>query len=403
MLRLGLSLLLASSATNALVTSYWVTQQIAKVNQAPLVDQAAIVEEAPRLEDLEPFNPPPLWPEGPPSEQDESPEHPLEVDFGPYNPPPLWAQGPPSAKARSPVSLLYNFTAPNFCTLENVAVRANGDLLMTATSQPGVWYYNPRNQRKAPALLKTFPNATSTLGIVELTEDFFIVAVGNYSASDYSGIPGTFTVWSVNLTESSRGSGPTFSKIIDLREATALNGMTTLEGKDDMVLISDSGLGAVWRVNVKTKKYEMAMQHVLFTNCTSTFPLGINGIRTYEQHLYFLNSAQKFYGRLSIDEIGNPTSEPEILARADDAVSAWDDVALDWEGNGWIATHDDMVMEVTVGGKQRSFTGDTDLTSIKEPTSIVWGRGSQAANKTLFVVTTGEGFGQIIALDTRMI
>ena len=60
-------------------------------------------------------------------------------------------------------------------------------------------------------------------------------------------------------------------------------------------------------------------------------------------------------------------------------------------------------MEVTVGGKQRSFMGDTDATEFKDPTSIVWGRGSQASNKTLYIVTTGGGNGQIMALDTRMI
>ena len=401
MLRLGLSLLLASSATNALVTSYWVTQQIAKVNQAPLVDQAALVEEAPLQEDLGPFNPPPLFPQGPPSEPAKSPEDSLKEDLGPYNPPPLWSEGPALelAKSTSPVSSLYTFK--NVCTLENLAARANGDLLMTATSHAGVWYYNP-NKGRAPQMLKAIPEATSTLGIVELTEDFFIVAAGNYSY-DLSGIPGTFSVWSVNLTESSPGSGPAFNKIVAIEKATALNGMTTLEGNPDLVLISDSGLGAVWRVNVRTKEVDMVMQHVLFTNCTSPFPLGINGIRTYEQHLYFLNSAQKFYGRLAIDATGNPTSEPEILARADDTVSAWDDVAIDWEGNGWIATHSNMVMEVTVGGKQRSFTGDTDATAFKDPTSIVWGRGSQPANKTLYIVTTGGGKGQIMALDTRMI
>ena len=187
-------------------------------------------------------------------------------------------------------------------------------------------------------------------------------------------------------------------------ETDALNGMTTLEGVSDLVLISDSSLGGIWRLNVTSGKYDMPMRHVLFTNCTSKFPLGINDIRTYEKSLYFVNSATQIYGRLSIDTTGNPTSQPTIIARAGPGIFAWDDIAIDWAGNGWIATHANMVTEVTVGGKQRNFTGTDDKTDMKQPTSIIWSRGSRAAEKTLYIVTAGEGTpGQVITLDTGMI
>ena len=68
--------------------------------------------------------------------------------------------------------------------------------------------------------------------------------------------------------------------------------LVLLEGSTDIVLISDSSLGAVWRMNVTSGAYSIAMRHVLFTTCTNTFPVGINGISTYEERLYFVNSAQ---------------------------------------------------------------------------------------------------------------
>ena len=356
MLKLALSILVAASTTNALSTSYWITQQIEKIDQAPLLESVAS------------FAPPALLP---------------------HEQPPVPAQ-------QSAVKLVYQFQ--DRVTLENLAARSNGHLLMTSTSHACIHYLNPSGA--SCKMLVDFPEATSTLGIVEISSDFFIVAVGNYSTTTFAGVPGSFSVWSVDLNTNT----PTKKKITAIPEANALNGMTTLEGVSDVVLISDSSLGGVWRLNVTSGKYDMPIRHVLFTNCTSKFPLGINGIRTYEQQLYFVNSAQQIYGRLSIDEAGKPTSEPQILARAGPGVFAWDDIALDWEGNGWIATHANMVTEVTVGGKQRNFTGDDEKTDMKQPTSIIWGRGSQAAEKTLYIVTSGQNTpGQVITLDTRMI
>ena len=361
MLNFVLSFLVASSATAALSTSYWFTERILKVDQAPLTENVASLPPAAACAE----------------------------------------EQPPGLAAAHPVSLVYQFKDP--VVLENLAARSNGHLLLTSTSHSAIHYINPRGGPVSK--LNTFPEATSTTGIVEITEDVFVVAIGNYSSVTFNGIPGTFSVWSVDLTKNTKN--PTVKKITDIPEADALNGMTTVEGVPDLVLISDSSLGGVWRVNTTSGEYDMAQRHVLFTNCTSTFPLGINGIRTYEEKLYFVNSAQRLYGRVAIDKTGNATAEPEILARAGEGVFAWDDLAIDWEGNGWIATHLNMVTEVTVGGKQRNITAGDDRSEIVHPTSIVWGRGSQAASKTLYVVTAGElengKSGTVIAVDTRLI
>lgn len=150
----------------------------------------------------------------------------------------------------------------------------------------------------------------------------------------------------------------------------------------------------------------MAIKHVLFTTCGSKFPLGINGISVFEDHVHFVNSAQKLYGRIAIDKTGSATAEPEIIARAAPGAFAWDDLALNWQGTAWIATHVNAVTEVTLAGKQRNVTGTDDRTEIKHPTSLIFGRGSQAAEKMLYVVTSGSGKdqpGQVMSVDTRMI
>ena len=317
---------------------------------------------------------------------------------------------PSTLQESNAVELLYTFDDKTV-TLENVAARSNGHLIVTATSHPDIYSFNPH--KRIQYLLYTIPGVTSTLGIVEITPDVFIVAAGNYT-ENLTAINGTFSIWSVDLKNyhdltDSHGSA-IVKKITNIPEAQALNGMTKIEGSSNTVLVADSALGAVWRVDVTSGKYSLAIKHLLFSCGDSPFPLGINGIRTYEEKLWFVNSAQKLYGHVDIDNTGAATGEPKILAHCAPGAQAWDDVAIDWEANGWIATHADAVTEVTVGGKQRNFTAPAGANyAIRHPTSLVFGRGSRTFERTLFVVTAGASAyepggqtpGQILAVDTR--
>ena len=314
--------------------------------------------------------------------------------------------GEPALSARavsSPISVLYQFDEPT--ALENLAARSNGQLLLTATNQAHVYSYDPR--RNVTSLLHTFPNSSSTLGIVEAAPDVFIVVVGDYLAGPgFQSVPGTFSVWSIDLNNNSEN--PIVNRITAIPEAAALNGMTTIKGSSDLVLIADSWLGTIWRVNIKSGLYSKAIEHALFTN-TSNFSLGINGIRTVDETLYFVNSAQGLYGRIPINTTGGATAEPEILAHSLPAVLAWDDFVRDSAGNGWITTHPNAVTQVAVGGSQRNFTVDDPKSDIQQPTSLIFGRGSPDAEKTLYVVTAGgisenqQIPGQILAVDTGRI
>ena len=418
MLKLVLSVLVAVVSTTAVPASYWITEHIWKIDQTPLVENAASFDSAApspqrQLSDLAASSDDPVsqaWsatiPPPAPSPQEQlsdlaASDDPVYQAWSATFPlPASYPQGQPSElSASNAVSLVYQFK--DTATLENLFARSNGDLLLTATCHAEVYYLNPRGG--PPQKLCTFPEATSTTGIAETTPDIFIVAVGNYSSTTFAGVPGSFSVWSVDLNANPRK--PTVKKITDIPEADALNGMALLEGTSDVVLISDSSIGAIWRVNTTSGKYDMAIKHVLFTTCGSKFPLGINGISVFEDHVHFVNSAQKLYGRIAIDKTGSATAEPEIIARAAPGAFAWDDLAINWQGTAWIATHVNAVTEVTLAGKQRNVTGTDAQTEIKHPTSLIFGRGSQAAEKMLYVVTSGSGKepGQVMSVDTRMI
>ena len=366
MLNFVLSVLVASSNTAALTTSYRSFERIWEVDQAPLTEgEASLIPTAPFREE-EP-------------------------------------SGVTTSDDSDVMSLVWQF--PTDITLENIAVRADGGLILTATDHGGV-NYTKAPTGSPPTLNDTdllgyieIPNVSGTLGIAEVTDNSFIVVAGNYSLTDYKGVEGSFSVWSLNFTNI---SSPQKELVTEIPDAQALNGLTTVEGFPDVVLIADSGLGAIWRLNITTKETTW-MPHVYFNN-TELSALGVNGIGTYEEHLYFVNTAQKLYGRVAIDELGYLIAEPEVLGRHGDEFFAWDDFVTDWAGNAWVATHGQSVtqLKLKAGGSRRSFTVD----GMNQPTSTAWGRGSRAAAKILYVVTAAEQSpkgGQIYALDTSLL
>ncbi len=288
------------------------------------------------------------------------------------------------------------FQFPNL-GIENLAVRSNGHLLLTFDSGPLLYDLDPTSSDPSPRLLHQFADATSTLGIAETASDIFAVVVGNYSVATIVSVPGSFSVWSIDLNVPE----PTVRLITSIPAAVALNGMTTVKSIPNTVLIADSRLGAVWRLNVITGYYSIAIQNPLFLN-SSISPVGINGIHSHEGMLYFTNSAQRSYGRVSIADDGSATGEVEILTTAPSVI--FDDFALDREANAWITAHPNEVIEVTAKGIQRNVTADSSIEFL-QPTAARFGRGYKRKESTLYVVTFGSATagGQVIAINTHLI
>ena len=308
---------------------------------------------------------------------------------------------PPPPPPSSAVRMVYQFKEQT--ELENLAPRSNGQLVLTVSSQPAIYNIDPSKKNQPPSLLYHFPNVGSTTGIAEIAPDIFAVVTGNWSGVTFQAIPGSFYIWSVDLTTSK----PTARIISSMPEAAALNGATTLDGSPDLLLIADSALGAVWRLNTTTGDHSIAIQDPLFSNWSSPGPIGINGIRTFRGSLYFLNSAQGSYGRVPISSDGSATGEVEVIARVDVPRVRFDDFDMDWAGSAWIATHPNVVTQVSIEGVQRNFTGDNSGAAIEmlQPTSARFGRGSVEEENVLYVVTGGSKTvgGQIIALNTWML
>lgn len=306
-----------------------------------------------------------------------------------------------SASSRAPIAEVYRFQDQT--KLENLATRSNGQLVLTAVSDPSVYLLDPSKHNSKPQLIYRFPRATSMTGVVETASDVFVVVAGNWSVTSFEGIPGSFEVWSIDFNTRQ----PTVKSITTMPATAGLNGITNCHNSETTVLIADSDVGAIWRLDTVTGQHEIAFKDPLFTNCTSRLPLGLNGVFMYEGRLHFANSALRIYGRVPIHQDGSASGEIEIVGRALSAATIFDDLVMDWEGNAWVATHPNAVTQITSQGKQRNFTGGE--VEMHNPTSVAWGRGSMEAEKTLYVTTNGMSAqgkfvgAQVVSLDTRLI
>ena len=79
------------------------------------------------------------------------------------------------------VRQLYQFPNSTFTHIENVAIRPNGQLLLTIITEPCVYSLDPAASAPTPQLLYRFPSVTSMLGIAETSPDVFAVVAANYS------------------------------------------------------------------------------------------------------------------------------------------------------------------------------------------------------------------------------
>lgn len=83
---------------------------------------------------------------------------------------------------------------PNETWIENLAVRQNGQILVTLIAPPAPQLYQVDPfQTSAPAvLIDTVPGVTGLLGIAEIEQDVWYFLAGNFSVATFSTTPGTY-------------------------------------------------------------------------------------------------------------------------------------------------------------------------------------------------------------------
>ena len=292
---------------------------------------------------------------------------------------------------------IYEFPNATYTGIENIGITSNGELLIDTITAPHTYLLDPTASNPTAQLLATYPDATSCLGIAEVEHNIFAIVVGNYTTATFEGVQGSFSIWSLDITDP---GDPVTRLVTAIPEAEALNGMTAVEGSPGLILVADSSLGVAWGVNVTSGAYTQAIQDPLFAK-TADFPLGINGLHALDGTLYFTNSALSLYGKVGITSEGTATGPAVKIVNDIPGGNTYDDFALDCMGNAFIANHPDAITEVTYSGSQFTIANSSMYV---QPTSAIFATGLGAAC-TLYVVTDGHATsdsivsGQVFSLD----
>ncbi|RGP64466.1 hypothetical protein FLONG3_9524 [Fusarium longipes] len=283
--------------------------------------------------------------------------------------------------------------------LENVAVRSNGDLLVTEFWPKASVYTvkDPSSCNEGLKELATVSSIQGILGIVELPpvpdkpETF--VFVGSNATELSKLIPGTFKAFAIEFHNKRNQANVKVRKISDMTKAsTFLNGVEAIPGVHNAVLVSDSVKGSVGRLDTSTG---------IFDDTTFVFPemapiaantFGINGIKVRNGYLYFSNSnAVKIY-KTALTAAGYPVkgSKPQLVADLSKVVDFIDDFGFDSHGNIYAASNLDnsVVFVDTKTGKSTIVLGSINELTVAGSTAVAFGR-TKRDQDTYYVCTAG--------------
>ncbi|CZR65099.1 uncharacterized protein PAC_14999 [Phialocephala subalpina] len=302
-----------------------------------------------------------------------------------------------------PSKVIHQFPLPTW--IENLAVRSNGDLLLTILTSPELYLLNPSDPKEA-VLVHKFEDVLGLSGVVEVKEDVFYVAGSNYSLATFSNEGSSF-VWEVDMTSFSKGSKANIKKIAHLTSAGLPNGMELFSKDEGTVWIADSQIGVVWKVNINDGKVENIIEvDEMKPPPPPALQMGINGLKIRDNYLYWSNTGLMLFCRIKIDGAGKATGPVEVLERG----ILIDDFVFDKKGNAWLATHGmNTLAVVKPSGGVVTAAGSIDKLTVAGGTACQFGRTSSDGD-ILYLVTTGgmsapvngtevEG-GKVVAINT---
>jgi hypothetical protein len=302
--------------------------------------------------------------------------------------------------------VIYNTTG----FLENLAIRPNGNVLVTRIDVPQLWEINPANG--SGVLVHDFQSSSinTILGITEYEKDVYAVGGGTINQSTVMGEPGTWAVWKVDMRVK-RGALAKVELITTIPEAVFLNGMAVLpppamktdEGSSqgNSILVSDSTAGVIYVVSPSRKTYSVFYSNpdTMLPPPNAAPPLGVNGVRISSghgnpRHLYYSTTFPTGFYRVRLDGRNVVEGVPELLFSADVPL---DDFALAKDGTAYLASNaGNVLMKRGRDGTVTVIGGDgTNGTVFAGPTSVRLGR---VRGRDTAYVTTAVGRLVAVAL-----
>jgi hypothetical protein len=296
---------------------------------------------------------------------------------------------PPTAQAT--ITTLAEFPEGYF--LENLAVRSDGSVLVTAMSTKELWYVpTPENVPLPikPILVHTFEKMT--LFVVESEPDVFIVGTSDVYESHEA------ELYRIDLSRWRPGNPIAPELLLRFPEPhVGLNGGCLIAST---VLFAAGAANLIWRVDLEadTAVARVWLQHDSMKNRPGEKKPeqpGVNGLR-YDRltnHVYYTSTSQQLMMRVAVDTATlAPAGLPEFIAGG----RQWDDFVIDEQaGVAYVTTHRENTIDRVVlqpdGNRagRVAIAGDPFIETLVGPSSGAWARGTSDSGHVAYFTTDG--------------
>ncbi|KAJ3873223.1 hypothetical protein F5051DRAFT_432365 [Lentinula edodes] len=279
------------------------------------------------------------------------------------------------------VETIHRFTPNLNISLENLAVRQTGEIIVTFDSEPTIYQIEPEVNGTG-TFIYTFEGYTDLHGIVEVQPDQFYVTAGNLSLVTHIDVLGSCSVFHVN-------------KVADFPNSRILNGMALLSQEEGLVYIARVGIVNI--LNVNTGENFVAINNSLTNQPPGASEISncVHGVHVVQltpnsqKYLYFSNYAQGIIGRVPIHDSGLASGAAEVVAGN---LTTPEDFILDTEGNIFLALFqanqfiriDAHTHEITV------LAGSPDSSEYKWAAAVEFGR--RESDKDSLYATIDGGY-----------
>jgi len=304
------------------------------------------------------------------------------------------------------VRVLYTFTDGAYP--ENIAVRANGEIIINSVTNGRVYTIDPTlRSPKAHTLVQFDPQlANSTLGIVEYAPDKFAVNTALINFLNLSAK--SVAVWSMDLKGRDKGSSALVKphKIADIPNAGVANGLTSLNGR--ILLAADSKFGLIWGIDIHTGSVRVAADaEALKAPDLDGVPVGVNGVHASRDgsRLFFSNTNTRRVSEVRVRHDGTFIGNITTVAELPTGQLGADDFIVGRDRSLWVTGIPNFVNKFSPDGTVvvlDSFNNTVGPvpSGVSNPTAAAFGRGSKEQEKILYVTAS---WGVVYAVDTSRV
>ncbi|CAG9983030.1 unnamed protein product [Clonostachys byssicola] len=288
-----------------------------------------------------------------------------------------------------PSRVVHQFPAPSW--IENLAVRSNGQVLVTFISAPEVYLVDPSEPAKT-VLIHKFSNVTAMSGIVEVEHDKFYVAGGVCDVKTMTSEVGSYKLWEIDMATFDTSGEATVKEVLKLDKIACPNGLELLSRSEKTILAADCEHGALFKIDIANGTHEIALEVDEMRNPENPFiPVSINGVKVLKDYLYWTNTSKALFCRAKIVENGKSFGSVEVIHQG----LIGDDFCFDSDGNAWVTQNpfNTITVAKSAGGLVTA-AGRIDLMDVAGATACQFDR-RKGKEHLLYVVTNGGLAGPV--------